>query len=146
MEELLACAILLYQNIITEEIYQKKLNELFLKDIGNEIFLELEWETNINEAIIYICTHINYKNINYEQFGKFLMKILKKYYECCTNIKQFSNKMYLLWKSLPGNIQDKQPFCILGYADDPLSWGDEEQTRSIYEKMLNYYQIANNIK
>ena len=80
MEELLVYAILLYQNIITEEMYQKRLNELFLKDIENEIFLKLEWETDINKAIIYIRTHINYQNINYEEFGKSLMKVLKKYY------------------------------------------------------------------
>ncbi len=139
MEELLVYAILLYQNIITEEMYQKRLNELFLKDIENEIFLKLEWETDINKAIIYIRTHINYQNINHEEFGKSLMKVLKKYYECCTSIEQFSEKMYLLWKSLPGEIQDKQPFFTLSYADDPLSWGDEKQTRSIYENMLNYY-------
>ena len=139
MEELLVYAILLYQNIITEEMYQKRLNELFLKDIENEIFLKLEWETDINKAIIYIRTHINYQNINHEEFGKSLMKVLKKYYECCTSIEQFSEKMYLLWESLPGGIQDKQPFFTLSYADDTLSWGDEKQTRSIYENMLNYY-------
>ncbi len=139
MEELLAYAILLCQNIITEEMYQKKLNELFLKDIENEIFLKLEWETDINKAIIYIRTHINYQNINYEEFGKSLMKVLKKYYECCTSIEQFSEKMYLLWESLPGRLQNEQPFFTLSYADDPLSWGDEKQTRSIYENMLNYY-------
>ena len=139
MEELLAYAILLCQNIITEEMYQKKLNELFLKDIENEIFLKLEWETDINKAIIYIRTRINYQNINYEEFGKSLMKVLKKYYECCTSIEQFSEKMYLLWESLPGRLQNEQPFFTLSYADNPLSWGDEKQTRSIYENMLNYY-------
>ena len=140
MEELLAYAILLCQNIITEEMYQKKLNELFLKDIENEIFLKLEWETDINKAIIYIRTRINYQNINYEEFGKSLMKVLKKYYECCTSIEQFSEKMYLLWESLPGRLQNEQPFFTLSYADDPLSWGDEEQARSIYEHMFDYYK------
>ncbi len=67
------------------------------------------------------------------------MKVLKKYYECCTSIEQFSEKMYLLWESLPGRLQNEQPFFTLSYADDPLSWGDEKQTRSIYENMLNYY-------
>ena len=118
MEELLVYAILLYQNIITEEMYQKRLNELFLKDIENEIFLKLEWETDINKAIIYIRTHINYQNINYEEFGKSLMKVLKKYYECCTSIEQFSEKMYLLWESLPERLQNEQPFFTLSYADE----------------------------
>lgn len=26
------------------------------------------------------------------------------------------------------------------YADDPLSWGDEKQSREIYEEMLEYYE------
>ena len=58
MEELFAYAILLYENIVTEEMYQKKLNELFLKNSENEMLLKLEWETDIDEAILYIRTHI----------------------------------------------------------------------------------------
>ena len=149
MEELFAYAILLYENIVTEEMYQKKLNELFLKNPENEMLLKLEWETDIDEAILYIRTHIEYKNINDEKFGKSIIKILKKYYEYCTDIKQFVEKMYSLWEVLPTTIQHKQPFYMLSYADDPLSWGDIEQSRSIYENVLNYYQVTeykNNIK
>ena len=47
--------------------------------------------------------------------------------------------MYNLWEDLPGQIQDIELFWALCYADDPLSWGDEEQTRSIYENMMNFY-------
>ncbi len=54
-------------------------------------------------------------------------KNIKKYYEYCTDIKQFAEKMYSLWKVLPTAIQHKQPFYMLSYADDPLSWGDIEQ-------------------
>jgi len=36
-----------------------------------------------------------------------------------------------------GNIQDIEPFWTLSYADEPLSWGDEEH---INECMLNYYK------
>ena len=92
MEELFAYAILLYENIVTEEMYQKKLNELFLKNSENEMLLKLEWETDIDEAILYIRTHIEYQNINYEKFGKSIIRILKKYYEYCTDIKQFAEK------------------------------------------------------
>lgn len=68
-----------------------------------------------------------------------LMKKLKEYY-ANTEIKVFAGKMYSLWESLPGNIQDEQPFFVLCYADDPLSWGDEKQTRELYEHMLNFYE------
>lgn len=47
--------------------------------------------------------------------------------------------MYRLWEELPQEVQMKEPFWALNYADDPLSWGDEEQTRELYEKMMNYY-------
>ena len=30
------------------------------------MLLKLEWETDIDEAILYIRTHIEYQNINYE--------------------------------------------------------------------------------
>ena len=48
--------------------------------------------------------------------------------------------MYSLWESLPGNLQNMEPFWSLCYADEPLTWGDEAQTRSLYETMLSYYE------
>lgn len=85
MEELLVYAIMLSEELISENEYNKRLDELFLNDPENDDLLYLEWE------------------------------------------------------SLPGSIQNIEPFWALSYADDPLSWGDEEQTRKIYEHMLNNY-------
>ena len=68
------------------------------------------------------------------------MSKLKAVYVNCSDIKRFASQMYSVWESLPRNIQKLAPFWTLCYADDPLSWGDEEQTRSIYEHMLNYYK------
>lgn len=141
MEELLVYAILFYEEIvITEELYQKRLDLLFLESPDNEMFLNLEWETDIRKAMVYIRTNFNYQNLKRETFGAILMKILKEYYSNCSDIKIFADKMYSLWESLPGSIQDEEPFWTLSYADDPLSWGDEKQTRSLYENMLNYYK------
>lgn len=140
-EELLVYAILLYNGIaVTEDSYQKRLDELFLQNPQDEMLLDLEWETDIKKALIYIGTHTDYQNLNHEAFGMILMDRLKAYYNKCSNIEEFVSKMYNLWESLPGNIQDREPFWTLAYADDPLSWGDEKQTRSIYERMLNYYE------
>lgn len=70
MEELLVYAILFYEGIIvTEDLYQKRLDELFLKNPDNEMLLDLEWETDIKKAVIYIRTHINYQDLNREAFG-----------------------------------------------------------------------------
>ena len=140
MEELFVYAILLYEGFVTEHEYNKRLDELFLSDPENDDLLYLEWETNIKKAIIYIKTNVDYKKLDLEQFGRILMSKLKRVYVNCSDIRYFASRMYSLWKSLPGDIQNVEPFWILCYADDPLSWGDEEQTRNIYEHMLNYYK------
>lgn len=139
MEELLVYAILLYEELITEDEYNKRLDELFLSTPEDDELLYLEWETDMKKAIIYVRTHIDYNNLDLEQFGRILMSKLKTAYVNCLDIKCFAGRMYNLWESLPGNIQNIEPFWTLCYADDPLSWGDEEQTRNIYEHMLNYY-------
>lgn len=140
MEELFVYAILLYEGFVTEHEYNKRLDELFLSDPENDDLLYLEWETNIKKSIIYIKTNVDYKKLDLEQFGRILMSKLKSVYVNCSDIRYFASRMYSLWKSLPGDIQNVEPFWILSYADDPLSWGDEEQTRNIYEHMLNYYK------
>lgn len=53
MEELLVYAILLYEELVTETDYNKRLDELFLNNPENDDFLYLEWETDIKKAFIY---------------------------------------------------------------------------------------------
>jgi len=139
MEELLIYAILFNEELVTENKYSKHLDELFLNNPENDDLLYLEWETDMKKAIIYMKTHIDYKNLDLEQFGSILMCRLKDIYINCSDIKYFGSRMYSLWESLPGNIQNIEPFWTLSYADDPLSWGDEEQTRKIYEHLLGIY-------
>lgn len=139
MEELLVYAILLYEKLVTENEYNERLDELFLNNPENDELLYLEWETDIKKAVIYIRTRTNYNGLDYNRFGKILMGKLKPIYENYSDIKGFASRMFSLWESLPGNIQNIEPFWTLSYADEPLSWGDEEQTRDIYEHMLDYY-------
>lgn len=139
MEELLVYALLLYEGFLLEEEYQEFLDDLFVKNPADEALLELEFMSgNLKESIIYIRTHFDYNNFDHEIFGQMLMKKIRTYYDTA-DLKQFAEKMYSLWESLPGNIQEEEPFFILSYADDPLSWGDEGQTRELYEYMLDYY-------
>lgn len=139
MEELLVYVILLCEELVTEDEYCQRLDKLFLDEPENDDLLNLEWEPDIKEAIIYIRTHIDYKNLDVERFGKTLMSKLQVIYENCSDIEDFANRMYSLWENLPGNIQEREPFWTLSYADDPLSWGDVQQTRSLYKQMFNYY-------
>ena len=142
MEEILIYAILLSEELIQESEYNNLLDKLFLTDPENDDLLYLEWEKDIKKALVYIRTHIDYNNFDFNQFGKILMCKLKVIYTNCTDFKLFSNQMYNLWLSLPENIQNIEPFQLLCYADDSLSWGDENQARNIYEYMLNYYESS----
>lgn len=139
MEELLVYALLLYEKLVTETEYNKRLDEIFLNAPENDDVLYLEWETDIKKAIIYIRTHIDYNNLDIDLFGRILMSKLKEVYKNYSDTREFASRMYSLWEDLPGNLQDIEPFWTLCYADDPLSWGDEGQTRNIYERMLCYY-------
>ncbi|MBD5081260.1 MAG: hypothetical protein HDT44_05790 [Ruminococcaceae bacterium] len=140
MEELLAYAYLLCEGFDLEEEYEEKLHELFLKDTTHsEDLLTLEGLCGkMKESTIYIRTHINYSSLDREKFGKTLMTLLKPFYQSM-DIEQFGQRMYSVWEGMAGNLQEEEPFSVMCYADDPLSWGDEKQTRELYEKMLNYY-------
>ncbi len=141
MEVLLACAILIDNDLMTNKEYNQYLDELFVKTPDNSLLIELEWcSSNIKQSIIIIKRYFVEQRINYNKFGMFLLSKLEKVYQSNKmNIKDFGERMYLLWKSLPPYIQDVEPFHILSYADEPLSWGDEKQTREIYEYMFNSY-------
>ena len=142
MEELLAYAILLYEDIVTEEEYQERLDALFLGRPDDRTLLDLECETDIQEAVIYIRTRADYGYIGLhpETFGRVLMEKLRDYYTRCTDLRRFGSKMYSLWESLPGNLQNMEPFWSLCYADAFPHWNDEAQTRSFFEIMLSYYE------
>lgn len=143
MEELLAYAYLLGMDLISEEIYEDKLNELFQENPTDEDLLELEFfNRNRKETVIYIRTHINYNDIDIDKFGRRLFVLLRPIY-ASMDIYKFVKAMYSLWKDLPENLQMVKPFWILSYADDPLSWGDEKQCREIYEEMFDYYKFDN---
>lgn len=140
MEELLTYAILLSEELGSESEYYKRLDELFLGNSESDDLLYLEWETDIKKAVIYMKTHIGYNNFDFNRFGKILMSKLEAIYTNCTDIKVFAKRMHSLWESLPENIQNIEPLQALCYADDSLSWGDEDQTKNIYEYVLNYYK------
>ena len=122
MEELLAYAYLLGEELISDEIYEERLNELFLENPDDEDLLELEFLSgNIKETIVYIRTHMDYDSMDIDKFGRILFKLLKPVYESM-EIHEFGDATYLLWESLHGNLQLIEPFRILSYADEPLSW------------------------
>ena len=78
MEELLVYAILLYEELVTEDEYNKRRDELFLSTPEDDDLLYLEWETDIQKVIIYIRTRIDYNNLDLERFGRILMSKLTR--------------------------------------------------------------------
>ena len=121
--------------------YGKHLDKLFIKSPDNELLLELEWHiSDVQKTINEIRVNCVNNTIDYNIFAKFLFDKLKKvYYQEKTDIKSFVSIICTIWKNLPDEIQFHQPFWTMNYADDPLSWGDEQQTRKLYEQMLNSY-------
>lgn len=85
-------AFLLCEGFNVENDYQNKLDELFLENPENDIYLELElMSSNIKNSILYIISQFDKWKIDYELFGKHLMKRSEVCYNSM-DIKLFDKK------------------------------------------------------
>ena len=127
MEELYAELLLWYIGFHTSDRYRSLLDEKFLQDSENEIYLELEeCSSSLLDSMGRFKRYWDYEcsEIDKGVFGQELFKSLKVAYD--TNnfeIAEFGKRCYMLWNMLPNSIDQIEPFHILSYADDPLSWG-----------------------
>ena len=139
MEELFVSAMLCGLGIEKYDIYREKLEQLFELNPEDEMLLDL-YDRTYKDALLHIHSIMNEYTFNRELFGRHLMKELKKYY-VSVEISEFGRNMYELWNRLPRTIDKmEQPFHVLSYADDCLSYGDEKQCRKLYEAMFNFYE------
>ena len=140
-EELLVYALLLDVEITSNIEYGKYLDALFMETPDNDLLLELEWNfSDIQKSISIIRYYFYDCSIDYDTFGRFLfLKLEEIYNENRMDIQTFGEKTYAIWSRLPDIIHQDEPFWILCYASDPLSWGDEKQTRELYEKAFHYH-------
>ena len=140
-ETLLVYTILLDSDLTTISEYKDHLDELFLKNSDDDLLLELEWSiTDFNKSKMLIHDYFINHDINHDIFGSFLMQKLKPIYiSYDTDIKAFEYRMLELWQKLPSKMMQKEPFWKMSYAGEPLTWGDINQTRELYEEMLNFY-------
>ena len=139
MEELLVYAMLYCEGFEVESLYQSKLDELFLENPEDELLLELEFLSGkMNESTLHLRNYMSTHEFNTDAFGAALMRELQNRYETL-GLKEFGKYTYSLWSKLPEHIQRIQPFWTLSYAEEPLSWGDEKQSRELYESALKYY-------
>jgi len=144
MESLLAYAFLLDVGLISSSNYTKYLNKLFGEASHDEFLLELQWcSSNIQKTTYLIFERAKTNEVNYHAFGESLMKLLKESYAQTDNLNDFSLKMISIYHKLPQELIQVEPFWSMSYAGEPLSWSppDVEQTKEIYEKMFNFYQI-----
>lgn len=139
MEKLFVYAILCGIGYEKYNDYKDTLDQLFENNPDDEQLLDLE-NRKYKDAMLHIHALMNVYPIDYDKFGKYLMNALKPIYKESA-IDEFGNKMYKLWNRLPASINNEDPFFVLNYADDCLSYGDEEQCRELYESMLNYYDV-----
>ncbi|MGX8850608.1 hypothetical protein [Amedibacillus sp. YH-ame10] len=140
-EKILCYALLLKNDLITFDKYEEYLNNAFLEEPDNSLLLELEFLTSDLCATINLIIGDCYSNENdIDIFGKILLEELKNtYYLKTLSIEEFGKRTYLLWNDIPYSIGKEQPFHTLSYADDPLSWGDINQVRTMYENLFEYY-------
>jgi len=140
-EELLAYAFLLEVGITSVPEYGAYLDTQFMKAPDNDLLLELEWHfSDMQKSISIIRGYCGECNIDYDTFGRFLfLKLKDVYFNNKMDIQTFAAKSYAIWKQFPNTIQQTEPFRTLSYADDPLSWGDERQTRKLCEEAFRFY-------
>ena len=138
MEELFVYAILCSIGYDFNSEYNRTLDKLFLEDQMNNDYLELEGMPQ-KDGILHTLSMTNTYSLKQNLFGKRLMKELRNIYEQ-SQLNDFARNMSALYKLLPVSMKCEEPFCVLNYADDCLSYGDEEQCRKLYESAMSYYE------
>lgn len=140
-EELLCYALLLKCGLLLIDKYSPKLDTLFLENPDDSLLLNLEFmSSDLNSAIQLISEEFYRTKIDKEAFGRVLLQELKEIYNQ-KNISTpvFGKRVYSLWNKLPNGLSMEEPFHILSYADDPCSWGDEQQSDKIYKDLFEFY-------
>lgn len=144
MERLICKSLLWAIGLNTDEDYNKILDEMFLVNSNNSILLDLEYcssDCGATFSILQRFWEYECDCFSVETFGKCLLEDLKTiYFSNIFSIENFANMCNSLWHHLPSELNTIEPFHTLSYADDPLSWNDEEQTRKLYEELFEFYK------
>ena len=144
MENLICKSLLWKMGFANAEDYNTTLNKMFLENSNNDLLLELEScssDRNTTFDILQRYWKYECEDFSVDNFGKCLLEDLKTvYFSNSFTITEYGKKCYSLWQQLPNEMHTKEPFHILSYADDPLSWNDEAQTRKLYEDMFDFYK------
>lgn len=139
-EKLAALCALWAFGLGSKEDYCKELDRLFLENPDDDFLLELE-NLGGDCAAIWARIFPRLMTANINEFGRTLFGKLEEIYRANKiPLREFGVRCGKLWGALPEKIDHKEPFVMLCYADEPLSWGDEEQSRELFRKMFEYYR------
>lgn len=143
MEKLVALCYAWAFGLSGKNDYVSELDRLFLKDPEDDILLELECLGD-DRAAAWARLGWLADRVNIDLFGKELFAALEKVYsENRFPLAEFGRRCFELWRALPYHpyqYEHIEPFSTLTYADDPLSYGDEGQSRDLYEAAFDYYK------
>lgn len=143
MEKLVALCYVWAFGLSDKDDYAAELDCLFLKNPEDDLLLELEGLGD-DRAAAWARLGWLAERSNINLFGKELFAALEKSYnENKISLAEFGERCYDLWCALPYHpyqYEHIEPFCTLTYADDPLSWGDEKQTRELYQAAFDFYK------
>ena len=112
-EELLAYALLSACGFDTKQLFEEKLNQLFLEtdDINSDL-LEMEC-LSIPEAMAYLRQHFDYPHLCQEDLQKYLILTLKEFY-LHLPFMEFAENIFELWDILPfPTSHEDSPFYVL---------------------------------
>lgn len=149
MEELYAELLLCYIGFHFSDRYNALLASNLLSNPENEMYLKLEdGSSDSLNSVVRFKRYWDYEcgDFHCDLFGKQLFSGLKAAYDThAFEISDFGNRCSKLWHMLPDSVSVAEPFYTLSYADDPLSWGDEVQTRELYEKVFTFYDNEDSV-
>lgn len=146
MEKLAALCCLWANGLGTKENYMAELDRLFLEDPGDDFLLELEGFGNDCARAWERLGWLAGGSLNIDIFGKELFAALEKVYnENKFPLDEFGRRCFKMWCALPYKPYRSEciePFHTLTYAADPLSYGDEGQSRNLFEAAFDFYKIT----
>ena len=137
-EELLAYAILSVSGFDTKQIFEERLNQIFIESDFDSDLLEMECMT-IPDAMGYLRQHFNYQHFDQESLQKYLILTLKEFY-LHLPFMEFAQRIIELWDVLPfSTSREDSPFFMIYYIEILFICEDFEVLKQEIEDLVFYY-------
>ncbi|MBR1528420.1 MAG: hypothetical protein IJ642_03840 [Oscillospiraceae bacterium] len=137
-EELLAYAILSVSGFDTKQIFEERLNQIFIESDFDSDLLEMECMT-IPDAMGYLRQHFNYQHFDQESLQKYLILTLKEFY-LHLPFMEFAQRIIELWDVLPfSTSREDSPFFMIYYFEILFICEDFEVLKQEIEDLVFYY-------